>query len=88
METELEVLCDYIRSETGYRGEIGQDIDLLDQTILDSFSVVQMALFIQERFQIELEAEDLVRANLANLSRMVELIRRKRQASADSPVAG
>lgn len=78
METELEVLRDYIRRETGYAGDIGADVDLLEQKILDSFSVVQLALFIQERFAIELEAEDLVRANLTRLSRMVALIHRKR----------
>lgn len=82
METELEVLRGYIRRESGYPGEIGADVDLLEQKILDSFSVVQLALFIQERFAIELEAEDLVRANLTRLSRMVALIHRKQLGSA------
>lgn len=80
MATELQVLCDFIRSEIGYEGALGPDIDLLEKQILDSFSIVQLAVFIQERFQIELEAEDLVRANLARLSNMIALIDRKKAA--------
>jgi hypothetical protein len=36
-----------------------------------------MAVFIQQRFELELEAEDLVRANLCSLSAMVAMIDRK-----------
>jgi acyl carrier protein len=41
-----------------------------------------MAMFIQERFEIDLEAEDLVRDNLARLSSMIALIDRKQSATA------
>ena len=81
MATELEILCDYIRSETGYEEELTPNVDLLKSQILDSFSIVKLALFIQERFKIELEAEDVVRENLDNLSSIVALIERKRGAS-------
>ena len=80
---ELEILRDYIRSETGYDGELEADLDLLDEQILDSFSIVQMAVFIQDRFALELDANDLVRDNLASLSKMVELIARRRSTTAD-----
>ena len=78
MPTELEVLKDYIRKETGYEGDLEPDADLLEGKILDSFNIVELAMFIQERFEIELEAEDLVRSNLARLSSMVDMIERKR----------
>jgi len=80
MATQLQVLYDFIRSEIGYDGALSPDTDLLERQILDSFSIVQLAVFIQERFQIELEAEDLVRANLARLSNMIALIDRKKAA--------
>ena len=79
--TELEILCDYIRSETGYEGDLDPNLDLLEKQILDSFSIVQWAMFIQERFRIELEAEELVRDNLSSLSRVIALIDSKRSAS-------
>jgi len=73
----LEVLREYIRTEIGYEGEIDPEVDLLESHILDSFSIVQMALFIQERFQVDLDAEDLVRANLSRLSAMAAMIAKK-----------
>jgi acyl carrier protein len=80
MVTELEILCNYIKTETGYEGQLDVDVDLLETKILDSFSVVQLAVFIEEHFSIELEAEDLVRANLAKLSSIIALIEKRRAA--------
>lgn len=81
MTTDLEILRDYIRSETGYKGDISPDLDLLEKQVLDSFSIVQWALFVQERFGVEFEPEELVRDNLSTLSRVVALIDSKRPTS-------
>ena len=79
--TDLEILSDYIRTETGYEGELAPELDLLEKQVLDSFSIVQWAMFIQERFGIELEAEELVRDNLSSFSKVMALIQSKRSAS-------
>lgn len=79
--SDLQILSDYIRGETGYEGDLALDVDLLEKQILDSFNIVQWAMFIQERFGIELEAEDLVRDNLSSLSRVMALIDSKRSAN-------
>lgn len=79
--TDLEILSNYIRDETGYEGELSPELDLLEKQILDSFSIVQWAMFIQERFGIELEAEELVRDNLSSLSNVMALVNSKRSAS-------
>ena len=81
MTSELEILINYIRSEMGYNEKLTPDIDLLKKGVLDSFSIVQLAMFIQDRFKIELEAEDLVRANFAKLSSMVALIDKRKVAA-------
>ena len=78
MVTDLEILCDYIRNEIGYQGQLTPDVDLLEAHILDSFNVVQLAVFVQDHFQIELEAEDLVRINLATLADIVALIGKRK----------
>ena len=83
MSTELEILSDYIMNEMGYTDELDPNADLLEEQILDSFSIMQMAMFLQERFELELEAEDIVRDNLSKLSSMIALIERKRSSSAD-----
>lgn len=70
----LQIVSDIIRQQSGYEGVLDPDADLLATQILDSFNIVQVAMFVQERFEIELEAEDLVRANLAKLSSLVALV--------------
>jgi acyl carrier protein len=79
--SDLEILRGYIRNETGYEGELPPDLDLLEKQVLDSFSIVQWAMFIQERFGVELEAEELVRDNLSSFSRVIALIQSKKSAS-------
>jgi acyl carrier protein len=81
--TDLQILHDYIRQEIGYDGELDPDIDLLEKQILDSFNVVQWAMFIQDRFKVELEAEDLVRDNLCSFSKVIALIDNKRSLVAN-----
>ncbi len=78
MAAELETLSDYIRDEVGYDGELNPDADLLDARILDSFSVVEIAAYIQSSFDVELEAEDLTRDNFTSLTNMVALINRRK----------
>ena len=78
MAAELERLSDYIRDEVGYDGELNPDADLLDARILDSFSVVEIAAYIQSSFDVELEAEDLTRDNFTSLTNMVALINRRK----------
>lgn len=78
MTSEAEILADYIRNETGYEGKLDPNEDLLKLGILDSFSIVALAMFAQEHFGIEFEGEELVRENLAKLSALVALIRLKR----------
>lgn len=80
MASEIEILSKYIKLETGYEGDIDPDMDLLEAQIIDSFSIVSLAMFVQEEFGIELEPEDIVRENLSKLSSIVALIERCRGA--------
>jgi acyl carrier protein len=82
VQDEIELIRDYIRQESGYSGTIDPDLDLLDGNILDSFSIVQLAIFLQERFGIELESEDFARAHLATLSGILALVERRRSDKA------
>jgi acyl carrier protein len=82
MTAELQVLREYIRDEIGYKEFVEPDIDLLELRILDSFSIMQIAVFVQDHFGLELEAEDVVLANFCNLSAILSMIQRKRAGEA------
>lgn len=78
MSSEAEVLAEYIRNEIGFYGPLREADDLLATGVLDSFSIVSLAMFAQQRFGVEFEAEDLIRENLASLARLAELIRQRK----------
>jgi acyl carrier protein len=78
MSEIIDVLVKYIRNETGFTGPLEADDDLLSAGVLDSFNIVSLAMFAQERFGVELEGEDLVRDNLAKLSALAALIELRR----------
>lgn len=80
MNEIIRVLIEYIRNESGFAGPISADEDLIQAGVLDSFSIVSLALFAQQRFEVELDDEDLVRDNLARLSSLAQLIERRRAA--------
>lgn len=81
MSTDIDILAEYIRNETGHAGPLDPDDDLLAAGVLDSFNIVSLAMFAQERFGVEFEAEDLMRDNLASLSSLAALIASRRSAA-------
>ena len=78
MNEIIELLIQHVRDESGYSGPIGADDDLIHAGILDSYSIVSLALFAQQRFGVELEGDDLVRDNIARLSALAKLIEQRR----------
>jgi acyl carrier protein len=78
MSALIDVIAAYVRRESGYEGEIDPNTDLLASQILDSYSVVSLAVFVQEEFGVEFEESDLVRENLSRLSSIAALVDRKR----------
>ena len=54
MNEIIDVLIEYIRNETGFTGDLTADADLLQTGVLDSFNIVSLALFAQERFGVDL----------------------------------
>jgi acyl carrier protein len=58
---------------------LGPDENLLARGIIDSLGVTQLATFIEERFGVPVEDEDLVPSNFENINRIVEFIARKQQ---------
>lgn len=81
LSSEIDILADYVRSETGHAGPLDPDEDLLEAGILDSFNIVSLAMFAQEHFKLEFDGEDMVRDNLARLSSLAALIRMRRAAA-------
>ena len=72
-------LSDYIRTEIAYdRAEpLGPGDQLLDGA-LDSVDVLRLVVFVEERFSVTIDDDDLVPENFATVTALAELLRSKR----------
>lgn len=93
MSAPDQLIKDYIARELladrpGLRLE--NDTPLIQQGIVDSLGVFLLAGFIEERFDVKIEEEDVLLENFATVDRITDLVFRKRdrQRSAGLPRAG
>jgi acyl carrier protein len=56
------------------------DESLLEKGLIDSTGVLEMVGFLEQRFGIEIEDQELVPDNLDSIERIVRFIERKRAA--------
>lgn len=54
------------------------DASLVDEGILDSTGVLELAAFIEKRFEIEVEDAELLPTNLDSIARVVRFVAHKR----------
>lgn len=74
------VLREFIESEfsgTLTTGKLGDQDSLLENGIIDSMSIVQLLVFIQDRFEIEVADDELVPENFETIDAISRLIRSK-----------
>jgi len=62
------------------QGTIDDDAPLLESGIVDSTGIVEVASFLENRFGIELEDDDLTAANLDSIQRIAAFVGRKQAA--------
>jgi acyl carrier protein len=56
---------------------LGPDEDLLEQGIIDSLTIMKLAIFLETTFGIEVKNEDIVPENFQNLNSIVEFVEQK-----------
>ena len=53
------------------------DAELLDRGIVDSMGILEIVLFIEERFKVVLDDEEMVPENFQTIPALAELVHRK-----------
>jgi acyl carrier protein len=54
------------------------DDSLLEQRIMDSTGVLEIVAFLEERFGVKVEDEEMLPANLDSISKLAAFVERKR----------
>ena len=60
-------------------GSLKPDDMLFESGILDSFTMVELIGFLEEKYSIRLTEEDLVKENLETIEKIAQLIEKKKK---------
>ena len=80
--SKLPNLKEYIVSEfipNGHTDEIQDDMDLLQSGILDSLALLKLVAFIEDKFNIALDPDEIDPENLKSINSISNLITKKKK---------
>ena len=82
METIKEQLHEYITQNYFFDPEAGlEDTDsFLELGIIDSVGILELVSYIEKKYGIEVNADELVPENLDSIENVANLVQRKREA--------
>ena len=64
--------------------ELSGDASFLESGIIDSTGVLELVAFLEEKFQVKVEDEDLIPANLDSIKAIVRYVERKHAATVNN----
>ena len=83
-----EILLGYVRENYSNRipegTELSSETHLFREGIIDSIGVLMLVQFLEERFQLKVEADEMVLDNFASISHMANLISNKQAPGGSS----
>lgn len=63
---------------------VGGDTSFLESGLIDSTGVLELVAYLEEKFQIKVEDEDLIPANLDSVNALVRFVENKSAESVNS----
>ena len=57
--------------------ELSSDTSFLESGIIDSTGVLELVAFLEEKFKVKVEDEDLIPANLDSINAIIRFVERK-----------
>ena len=67
-------LTDYLNRDPRIEGSIEPDTELVESARIDSLAILDLVVFVEERFGVALTADDLTPRNLASVSALAALV--------------
>ncbi len=67
-------LVDYLNRDPRVDGSIEPDTELVESGRIDSLAILDLVVFVEERFGVSLTADDLTPQNLASVSALASLV--------------
>jgi acyl carrier protein len=75
----IKVLTEFVENELakGRKSNISPDDDLLSEGIIDSLGILQLVGFIEEKFDFQIDDEDVVLENFITISALNKFLQSK-----------
>ncbi|RPI29146.1 MAG: acyl carrier protein [Acidobacteria bacterium] len=73
-DTVAREITEFIQTEFAATTTIDHDTPLITQGIVDSIGVLRLVRFLEDRFQVNVQAQDLVLQNFRSVTAMLDLV--------------
>lgn len=67
-------LADYLNRDPRVDGSIGPNTELVESGRIDSLAILDLVVFVEERFGVSLTADDLTPPNLASVAALASVV--------------
>ena len=83
-DTVRDAVKAFIRGELSYGqdDQYDENADLIEQGVIDSMSLLRLVSFLEERYQITVQDEDLLPSNFRTLAAVEAYVKRNLDAGA------
>ena len=71
----------FLTDELSYGEGFGPNTDLIEQGVIDSMSLLRLVTFLEERYELRVQDEDLVPENFRTLAAIDTFVQRHRKAN-------
>ena len=72
----------------GEEFRFSDDVSFLERGIIDSTGILELIAFVEERYSLKVEDDELLPSNLDSVNRLVRFIDTKRAAAAPAATSG
>jgi acyl carrier protein len=82
-----DIIRAYLRENMVFGDEsvdLSDGVSLFDEGVVDSTGVLELVMFIEQRFEIAVATDELVPQNFETIARLAQFVDQKRQAHARS----
>ncbi len=73
----MPAIRDYIMRGTGQGRPLGEHVKLIEEGYLTSLQTVELVMFLEEQFGIEIDPEEVSEENFATLTSLTDLVMSK-----------
>jgi acyl carrier protein len=82
-ELRQYVIDNFLFGEGG--SELKNDDSFMERGIIDSTGVLELVAFLEEKFQVNVEDEDLIPANLDSINNLLLYLKKKQSLKKSNP---